>query len=224
MRRVLRVPRRSGRAPEGVHLERGEARLREIPPRSRRGPVPRRVRAPRGVEPDERGLFAARERVRVAADRGRGSANGSESESESDEDESESDEDDDDHPAERPDADAERPNSNFRDGALPNTATTHRDERRDARVFPSETRRTASEGAETRDETATPTREARRERLKNKPPKRYRAGKPRAAPRTPRTPRRSPTKACGRHHHRRASNPGRDRALARPRRHATTLR
>ena len=109
---------------------------------------------------------------------GRGSANGSESESDEDEDESESDEDDDDHPAERPDADAERPDSNFRDGALPNTATTHLAQRRDARVFPSETRRTASEGAETRDETATPTREARRERLKNKPPKRYRAGKP----------------------------------------------
>ena len=36
-------------------------------------------------------------------------------------------------------------------------------------MFPSETRRTASEGAETRDETATPTREARRERLKTNP-------------------------------------------------------
>lgn len=110
---------------------------------------------------------------------GRGSANGSESESESDEDESESDEDGDDLPAELPDADAERPDSNFRDGARTDTATTNRGERRDARVFPSETRGAASEGAsEGADETATPTREARRERLKNKPPKRYRAGKP----------------------------------------------
>jgi len=110
---------------------------------------------------------------------GRGDGtNGSESESESDEDESESDEDGDDLPAELPDADAERPESNFRDGARTDTATTNRGERRDARVCPSETRGYASEARPRADETATPTMEARREILKNKPPKRYRAGKP----------------------------------------------
>ena len=67
VRRVLRVPRRQSRAPEGVHLEREEARLREIPSRSRPGSVPRRVRETRGVEPDEQRLFASRERIRVAA-------------------------------------------------------------------------------------------------------------------------------------------------------------